>query len=199
MVGPARQDGAAAQVQSGAHRLCPRPGRRALRPRPQAARLDEGAAHPRHRLWRRNSLRAAGPARRRHDRRRSRREANIEAARAHAAQSGLAIDYRCSTAEELAEQGEQFDLVLAMEVVEHVTDVALFVASCAVAGEARRADDRGDAEPHAEELCAGDRRRGIHPALASGRHAIAGTSSSRRTSWRSRWSRAGFVSSTSRA
>jgi 2-polyprenyl-6-hydroxyphenyl methylase/3-demethylubiquinone-9 3-methyltransferase len=58
-------------------------------------------------------------------------QANIEAARAHAAQSGLAIDYRCSTAEALAEQGEQFDLVLAMEVVEHVTDVALFVASCA--------------------------------------------------------------------
>jgi 2-polyprenyl-6-hydroxyphenyl methylase/3-demethylubiquinone-9 3-methyltransferase len=58
-------------------------------------------------------------------------QANIEAARAHAAQSGLAIDYRCSTAEVLAEQGGQFDLVLAMEVVEHVTDVALFVASCA--------------------------------------------------------------------
>jgi 2-polyprenyl-6-hydroxyphenyl methylase / 3-demethylubiquinone-9 3-methyltransferase len=58
-------------------------------------------------------------------------EANIEAAKAHAAQSGLAIDYRCSTAEVLAEQGEQFDLVLAMEVVEHVTDVPLFVASCA--------------------------------------------------------------------
>jgi 2-polyprenyl-6-hydroxyphenyl methylase/3-demethylubiquinone-9 3-methyltransferase len=58
-------------------------------------------------------------------------ETNIEAARAHAGQSGLRIDYRCSTAELLAEQGEQFDLVLAMEVVEHVTDVALFVASCA--------------------------------------------------------------------
>jgi 2-polyprenyl-6-hydroxyphenyl methylase/3-demethylubiquinone-9 3-methyltransferase len=56
---------------------------------------------------------------------------NIEAAKAHAAQSELAIDYRCSTAEQLAEQGEQFDLVLAMEVVEHVTDVPLFVASCA--------------------------------------------------------------------
>jgi 2-polyprenyl-6-hydroxyphenyl methylase / 3-demethylubiquinone-9 3-methyltransferase len=58
-------------------------------------------------------------------------EANIEAARAHAEQGGLAIDYRCSTAEQLAEQGEQFDLVLAMEVVEHVADVPLFVASCA--------------------------------------------------------------------
>jgi 2-polyprenyl-6-hydroxyphenyl methylase/3-demethylubiquinone-9 3-methyltransferase len=58
-------------------------------------------------------------------------ETNIEAARAHAETSGLAIEYRCSTAEQLAEQGEQFDLVLAMEVVEHVADVPLFVASCA--------------------------------------------------------------------
>lgn len=58
-------------------------------------------------------------------------EANIVAAQAHAEQSELAIDYRCSTAEELAEQREQFDLVLAMEVVEHVADVPLFIASCA--------------------------------------------------------------------
>ncbi|MCX7311689.1 MAG: bifunctional 2-polyprenyl-6-hydroxyphenol methylase/3-demethylubiquinol 3-O-methyltransferase UbiG [Hyphomicrobiales bacterium] len=56
---------------------------------------------------------------------------NIEAARAHAAQSGLAIDYRCATAEALAEAGEKFDIVLAMEVVEHVSDVSLFVESCA--------------------------------------------------------------------
>ena len=56
---------------------------------------------------------------------------NIEAAKQHAEQSGLAIDYRCGTAEELAEAGEQFDIVLAMEVVEHVADVPLFVASCA--------------------------------------------------------------------
>jgi 2-polyprenyl-6-hydroxyphenyl methylase/3-demethylubiquinone-9 3-methyltransferase len=58
-------------------------------------------------------------------------ETNIEAARAHAETSGLAIDYRCTTAEQLAEQREQFNLVLAMEVVEHVADVPLFVASCA--------------------------------------------------------------------
>ena len=58
-------------------------------------------------------------------------ETNIEAAKQHAEQSGLAIDYRCTTAEELAEAGEQFDIVLAMEVVEHVADVPLFVASCA--------------------------------------------------------------------
>ena len=56
---------------------------------------------------------------------------NIEAARLHAAQSGLAIDYRGTTAEDLAEAGERFDVVLAMEVVEHVADVNLFVESCA--------------------------------------------------------------------
>ncbi len=58
-------------------------------------------------------------------------ETNIEAARLHAAQSGLAIDYRCTTAEDLSEAGERFDVVLAMEVVEHVADVNLFVESCA--------------------------------------------------------------------
>jgi 2-polyprenyl-6-hydroxyphenyl methylase/3-demethylubiquinone-9 3-methyltransferase len=54
-------------------------------------------------------------------------EANIEAARLHAADGGLAVDYRSTTAEALAEAGERFDIVLAMEVVEHVADVNLFV------------------------------------------------------------------------
>ncbi len=58
-------------------------------------------------------------------------EENIEVARAHAADSGLAIDYRATTAEALAEAGESFDVVLAMEVVEHVADVQSFVATCA--------------------------------------------------------------------
>ena len=56
---------------------------------------------------------------------------NIEAARQHAAESELVIDYRCSNAEALADAGERFDLVLAMEVVEHVADVALFIKRCA--------------------------------------------------------------------
>jgi 2-polyprenyl-6-hydroxyphenyl methylase/3-demethylubiquinone-9 3-methyltransferase len=56
---------------------------------------------------------------------------NIEAARLHAEQTGLAIDYRATTAEALAEAGERFDLVLAMEVVEHVADISLFVRCCA--------------------------------------------------------------------
>jgi 2-polyprenyl-6-hydroxyphenyl methylase/3-demethylubiquinone-9 3-methyltransferase len=56
---------------------------------------------------------------------------NIAVARAHAEQAGLAIDYRATTAEALAAAGEVFDIVLAMEVVEHVADVALFVGLAA--------------------------------------------------------------------
>ena len=54
-------------------------------------------------------------------------EDNIEIAKRHAAQSDLAIDYRATTAEALADAGEKFDIVLAMEVVEHVADVQLFM------------------------------------------------------------------------
>ena len=53
----------------------------------------------------------------------------VEIARAHARQSGLAIDYRHDTAEALAEAGEAFDVVLNLEVVEHVSDVAVFMAA----------------------------------------------------------------------
>lgn len=56
---------------------------------------------------------------------------NIPVARVHAEQSDLAIDYRHTTAEALAEAGESFDVVLNMEVVEHVTDPAAFLAACA--------------------------------------------------------------------
>jgi 2-polyprenyl-6-hydroxyphenyl methylase / 3-demethylubiquinone-9 3-methyltransferase len=58
-------------------------------------------------------------------------ERNIAAAKLHAEQGGLAIDYRATTAEALADAGERFDIVLAMEVVEHVADVKLFVTRCA--------------------------------------------------------------------
>jgi 2-polyprenyl-6-hydroxyphenyl methylase/3-demethylubiquinone-9 3-methyltransferase len=58
-------------------------------------------------------------------------EKNIAAARLHAGEGGLAIDYRATTAEALADAGERFDIVLAMEVVEHVADLKLFVARCA--------------------------------------------------------------------
>jgi 2-polyprenyl-6-hydroxyphenyl methylase/3-demethylubiquinone-9 3-methyltransferase len=56
---------------------------------------------------------------------------NIAVASAHAQESGVAVDYRATTAEDLAAQAERFDVVLAMEVVEHVVDVGDFVATCA--------------------------------------------------------------------
>jgi 2-polyprenyl-6-hydroxyphenyl methylase/3-demethylubiquinone-9 3-methyltransferase len=56
---------------------------------------------------------------------------NIEAARRHAARAGLDIDYRATTVEALAQAGEAFDVVLAMEVVEHVSDIDAFLAACA--------------------------------------------------------------------
>ncbi len=58
-------------------------------------------------------------------------ETNIEVAKLHAAQSGLDIDYRATTSEALREAGETYDVILNMEVVEHVADVELFLKSCA--------------------------------------------------------------------
>ena len=55
---------------------------------------------------------------------------NIPVARLHAEQSGLEIDYRHSSAEALAESGEQFDVVLNMEVVEHVADPLAYLTAC---------------------------------------------------------------------
>src|SRR3954451_21818697 len=55
---------------------------------------------------------------------------NIAAAKLHADKGHLSIDYRCITAEEM-DVRERFDIVLAMEVIEHVTDVAAFLSRCA--------------------------------------------------------------------
>ena len=57
-------------------------------------------------------------------------ELNIPVAEAHARQSGLTIDYRVGTAEELVSQGEIFDIVLNMEVVEHVADPLAYLTAC---------------------------------------------------------------------
>lgn len=56
---------------------------------------------------------------------------NIAVAAAHAAEAHLDIDYRCTTAEALAETGARFDAVIAMEIVEHVSDVGLFLGATA--------------------------------------------------------------------
>ena len=54
---------------------------------------------------------------------------NIAAAKLHADRGHLSIDYRCTTVEEM-DPRERFDVVLAMEVVEHVSDVGLFLQRC---------------------------------------------------------------------
>lgn len=55
---------------------------------------------------------------------------NIKTASLHAAQSDLEIDFRHTTAEALAEAGEQFDIIVNMEVVEHVADVNAYLSAC---------------------------------------------------------------------
>jgi 2-polyprenyl-6-hydroxyphenyl methylase/3-demethylubiquinone-9 3-methyltransferase len=56
---------------------------------------------------------------------------NIGIARSHAETSGLKITYLQCAAEDMVDRGERFDIVLAMEVVEHVANVDVFIASCA--------------------------------------------------------------------
>ena len=58
-------------------------------------------------------------------------ERNIAIARLHADKSGLEIDYSATTSEALAADGKKYDMVLNMEVVEHVDNVPLYMKSCA--------------------------------------------------------------------
>lgn len=58
---------------------------------------------------------------------------NVEVARLHAERSGVPVRYRRTTVEDVVAAGERFDVVLAMEVVEHVADVDLFVRTCCAA------------------------------------------------------------------
>ena len=161
----------AAQVQSGAARLYPRPGGRAFRARRQAARLPRracasstsaAAAASCPSRWRGSARRWSAPIRPRPT---SRRRSGTPA------QSGLAIDYRATTAEELAEAGETLRR-RAGDGGGRARRRRRRCSSrrCADDGEAGRADDRRHAQPHAEELCARHRRRRIRAALAAARH-----------------------------
>ncbi|OCX61681.1 bifunctional 3-demethylubiquinol 3-O-methyltransferase/2-polyprenyl-6-hydroxyphenol methylase [Thioclava sp. SK-1] len=58
-------------------------------------------------------------------------ERNIPVAQLHAEQSGLEIDYRHCAAEDILVTDERFDIVLAMEIVEHVADPSDFIQTCA--------------------------------------------------------------------
>ena len=57
-------------------------------------------------------------------------ERNIPVAKVHAQNSGLEIDYRHTSAEEIAKTSEKFDVVLNMEVIEHVADPLGFLTAC---------------------------------------------------------------------
>ena len=56
---------------------------------------------------------------------------NIGVASAHAEDLGLEIDYRAATAESLLAAGETFDIILNMEVIEHVAEPGAFLRDCA--------------------------------------------------------------------
>ena len=85
------------------------------------------------------------------------------------ARAASAVDYRATTAEELADEGERFDVVLAMEVVEHVADVDLFVRRCAEMVKPNGLMIAATSTAP-EELRARHRRRRICAALAAARH-----------------------------
>jgi 2-polyprenyl-6-hydroxyphenyl methylase/3-demethylubiquinone-9 3-methyltransferase len=53
----------------------------------------------------------------------------IAVAQQHSVLAGLEIDYQCMTAEELVQSGRRFDAVVSLEVIEHVADVPLYLAS----------------------------------------------------------------------
>jgi 2-polyprenyl-6-hydroxyphenyl methylase/3-demethylubiquinone-9 3-methyltransferase len=55
---------------------------------------------------------------------------NIEIAKTHAQKNNLKINYLASSAEDLAQTNQQFDVVLALEIIEHVSDIELFIKSC---------------------------------------------------------------------
>ena len=57
-------------------------------------------------------------------------EKNINVAKLHAQQQGLVIDYRATSAESLVATGACYDIVLALEIIEHVANIPTFVETC---------------------------------------------------------------------
>ena len=126
MVATRRTFRGAAPDEPGAAPIHPRARGQTLPPAKRPRRSHRAGS----RLWRRVGLSAAVAARRESDGRDAGEEA-IGAARAYAAQAALDIDFRVSTAEALAASGEQFDLVCALEIIEHVADVPAFLEAAA--------------------------------------------------------------------
>ena len=104
---------------------------------------------------------------------------SIAVARAHAEATGARLAYRAGLVEDLVAEGARFDVVTALEVVEHVADLRAFVAAAAALAKPGGLILAVDPQPHPEELRAGDRRRRIRARLGRRRARIAGSSSSR--------------------
>jgi len=94
-------------------------------------------------------------------------EQAIAVAKSHGQTAGLKIDYRISTAEALARRKHRFDVVLALEIVEHVAEPQAFLTACATLLRPGGAFIGATLKPVAAILCTGDRRRGISAALAA--------------------------------
>ncbi len=96
-------------------------------------------------------------------------ERNIGTAATHAAATGVKIDYRATTAEALKAEGLTFDVVLNMEVVEHVADLGSYLKGLCGTDQAGRADARRHLEQDAESARPGEDRRRICAWLAAAR------------------------------
>ena len=94
---------------------------------------------------------------------------NIAAAKLHADKGHLSIDYRYTTVEEM-DHRERFDIVLAMEVVEHVTDIGAFLGHCAARLKPGGLMVISTINRNWEKLCARHRWRRICAALGAARH-----------------------------
>ena len=92
--------------------------------------------------------------------------AAIEAARRHAEETGAKLAYRMGTVEELAEEPRRFDIVSAMEVIEHTADPERFVATAASLVKPGGLFLASNSQPHVEKLCPRHRRGRICAALA---------------------------------
>ena len=149
--------------------LYPRPGGGALWPRPEEARLPERPAHARYRLRRRHLVGAAGAAGRADGRRRSvpREHRGRERARAGERRYGRLPRHHGGGARRRRRKirrGAGDGSGRARHRRQRLR------RDLRRDGQAGRADDRRHAQPHAQELRAGDRRRRIRAALAAARH-----------------------------